>query len=1137
MQQQTPYKAKNKIRMVTAASLFDGHDAAINIMRRIMQASGAEVIHLGHNRSVQEIVDCAIQEDVQGIAITSYQGGHVEYLKYMHDLLEERGSGHVKLFAGGGGTILPTEIEELHAHGIDRIYSPDDGREMGLQGMINDLLSQVDFPTGKDLNGEASHVNDAGFESTKSIARIISGAENFREESKSILDGITAKSKETTTPVLGITGTGGAGKSSLVDELVRRFLMDFEDKKIAVVSVDPSKRKTGGALLGDRIRMNSISSDRVYMRSLATRQSNLALSKHVNDTLDVLKVADFDLIILETSGIGQSDTEITDHSDVSLYVMTPEYGAATQLEKIDMLDFADLISINKFDKRGALDAIRDVKKQYKRNHNLWEAKDEDIPVYGTMASQFNDPGMNSLYRAIIDKINQETGKNWESQFAKRNDLPEKQYIIPPNRTRYLSEISESIRSYDEWVSTQAEIANKIYGITQSEQVISENKSLSEEDKELIMNKLDEAKKEVALDFDGKNQKILDEWEEVVSQYKAPEFTYQVRGRDIKVQTQTESLSGTAIPKVCLPRYKGWGDILTWRLQENVPGEFPFTAGVFPFKRSGEDPTRMFAGEGNPERTNRRFHYLSKGQPAARLSTAFDSVTLYGEDPDHRPDIYGKVGNSGVNVCCLDDAKKLYSGFNLASPTTSVSMTINGPAATICAFFMNAAIDQQCELYIKENELEEEVNAKIEAIYKEKGLERPKYNIDGADRLLPEGNDGLGLMLLGVTGDQVLPIETYNEIKARTLSSVRGTVQADILKEDQAQNTCIFSTEFSLRLMGDMQQYFIDHTIRNFYSVSISGYHIAEAGANPITQLALTLSNGFTFVEYYLSRGMDINKFAPNFSFFFSNGVDPEYAVIGRVARRIWAKAMKLKYGAEERAQKLKYHIQTSGRSLHAQEIAFNDIRTTLQALYAIYDNCNSLHTNAYDEAITTPTEESVRRAVAIQLIINHELGLTKNENPIQGAFIIEELTDLVEEAVLLEFDRITERGGVIGAMETMYQRTKIQEESMHYEMKKHTGELPLIGVNTYLSSDGSPTIIPEEVIRSTTEEKEHQISTRNNLWERSEKEGQEALERLKETAITGGNVFEELLTATKFCSLGQVTNALFGVGGQYRRNM
>ncbi len=1081
--------------MVTAASLFDGHDAAINIMRRIMQASGAEVIHLGHNRSVQEIVDCAIQEDVQGIAITSYQGGHVEYLKYMHDLLEERGSGHVKLFAGGGGTILPTEIEELHNHGIDRIYSPDDGREMGLQGMINDLLSQVDFPTGKDLNGEAEHVNDKGFESTKSIARIISGAENFREESKAILDGITAKSKQTTTPVLGITGTGGAGKSSLVDELVRRFLMDFEDKKIAVVSVDPSKRKTGGALLGDRIRMNSISSDRVYMRSLATRQSNLALSKHVNDTLDVLKVADFDLIILETSGIGQSDTEITDHSDVSLYVMTPEYGAATQLEKIDMLDFADLISINKFDKRGALDAIRDVKKQYKRNHNLWEAKDEDIPVYGTMASQFNDPGMNSLYRAIIDKINQETGKNWESQFAKRNDLPEKQYIIPPNRTRYLSEISEAIRTYDDWVAKQAEVANKLYGITQSNQVISENKSLSEEDKELMLNKLEEAKTEVALDFDGKNQKILDEWETLVSQYKSPEFTYQVRGRDIKVQTQTESLSGTAIPKVCLPRYKGWGDILTWRLQENVPGEFPFTAGVFPFKRSGEDPTRMFAGEGNPERTNKRFHYLSLGQPAARLSTAFDSVTLYGEDPDHRPDIYGKVGNSGVNVCCLDDAKKLYSGFNLASPTTSVSMTINGPAATICAFFMNAAIDQQCELYIKENELEDEVNAKIEAIYKEKGLERPKYNIDGADHLLPEGNDGLGLLLLGVTGDQVLPIETYNEIKARTLSSVRGTVQADILKEDQAQNTCIFSTEFSLRLMGDMQQYFIDHTIRNFYSVSISGYHIAEAGANPITQLALTLSNGFTFVEYYLSRGMDINKFAPNFSFFFSNGVDPEYAVIGRVARRIWAKAMKLKYGAEERAQKLKYHIQTSGRSLHAQEIAFNDIRTTLQALYAIYDNCNSLHTNAYDEAITTPTEESVRRAVAIQLIINHELGLTKNENPIQGAFIIEELTDLVEEAVLLEFDRITERGGVIGAMETMYQRTKIQEESMHYEMKKHTGELPLIGVNTYLSSDGSPTIIPAEVIRSTTEEKEHQISTRNNLWERSEQEGQEALEK------------------------------------------
>lgn len=1128
MQQVAPYKAKNKIRIVTAASLFDGHDAAINIMRRIMQASGAEVIHLGHNRAVQEIVECAIQEDAQAIAITSYQGGHVEFFKYMHDLLKEKGAGHIKLFGGGGGTILPSEIEELHAYGISRIYSPDDGRSMGLQGMINDLLAQCDYPTGNNLNGEVDEIRT----DPRAIARLISAAENYRNDAAEGLSQIHEIAQKVDTPILGVTGTGGAGKSSLVDELVRRFLFDFDQKKIAVVSVDPSKRKTGGALLGDRIRMNAIFSDRVYMRSLATRQSNLALSKHVNDTLDILKASDFDLIILETSGIGQSDTEIIDHSNVSLYVMTPEYGAATQLEKIDMLDYADLIAINKFDKRGALDALRDVKKQFKRNHNLWEAKDEDLPVFGTMASQFNDPGMNSLYRAIIDTINERTGRDWESKFADTKDLPAKQYIIPPNRTRYLAEISEAIRSYNEWVEAQAEIADKLGGIQLALQAIQDNPDFSDNVKQELAEKLEATLKYASLDFDGNNQKILDEWEELVARYKADEYIYKVRNKEIRVKTHTESLSHTQIPKISLPKFKGKGDILRWNLQENVPGKFPYTAGVYPFKRQGEDPTRMFAGEGGPERTNKRFHYLSAGLPAARLSTAFDSVTLYGEDPDLRPDIYGKVGNSGVSVCCLDDAKKLYSGFNLADPKTSVSMTINGPASTICAFFMNAAIDQQCELYIQENGLEAEVNAKIEAIYKEKGLPRPVYNEE-----LPEGNNGLGLMLLGVTGDQVLPAEVYHEIKAKTLSAVRGTVQADILKEDQAQNTCIFSTEFSLRLMGDMQQYFIDHNVRNFYSVSISGYHIAEAGANPITQLALTLSNGFTFVEYYASRGMDINKFAPNFSFFFSNGIDPEYAVIGRVARRIWAKAMKLKYGADARSQMLKYHIQTSGRSLHAQEIAFNDIRTTLQALYAIYDNCNSLHTNAYDEAITTPTEESVRRAMAIQLIINKELGLAKNENPIQGSFIIEELTDLVEEAVLYEFDRITERGGVIGAMETMYQRTKIQEESMHYEMLKHTGEFPIIGVNTFLSSEGSPTIIPEEVIRSTKEEKLAQIATRDNLWERSGEQGKEAIKRLQEVAITGGNVFEELLEATKFCTLGQITNALFQVGGQYRRNM
>ncbi|WP_422360712.1 methylmalonyl-CoA mutase family protein [Reichenbachiella sp.] len=1115
-----PYQPKNHIRIVTAASLFDGHDAAINIMRRIIQSTGVEVIHLGHNRSVNEIVNCAIQEDAQAIAITSYQGGHVEYFKYMYDLLKENGSGHIKIFGGGGGTILPTEIDELHQYGISRIYSPDDGRAMGLQGMINDMVKSSDFAIGENLNGEFKQVNE---QDAKSIARIISAAENFPEQSADLLKDIDQKSETSKTPVLGITGTGGAGKSSLVDELVRRFLIDFEDKKIAIISVDPSKRKTGGALLGDRIRMNAINNSRVYMRSLATRQSNLALSKYVQEAVNVVKTAGYDLVILETSGIGQSDTEIIEHSDLSLYVMTPEYGAATQLEKIDMLDFADIIALNKFDKRGALDALRDVKKQYQRNHQLFDANVDDLPVFGTIASQFNDPGMNKLYRVIMDSIAEKTGADLKSSFQASEEMSEKVFIIPPKRTRYLSEISDSIREYDQWVEKQKEIAQNLYGIDKTMR-LSQDEGLNKKLKELY--------KETALDFDPRNQQILDEWQAKVDNYNSDEFVYQVRGKDIKVQTKSESLSHTKIPKVSLPKYEGWGDVLKWNLQENVPGEFPYTAGVFPFKRQGEDPTRMFAGEGGPERTNRRFHYVSKGLPAARLSTAFDSVTLYGEDPDHRPDIYGKIGNSGVNICCLDDAKKLYSGFNLSAPTTSVSMTINGPAATIAAFFMNAAIDQQCELYIKENGLEKEIEKKIAAIYKGRADKRPRYNGD-----LPEGNDGLGLMLLGVTGDQVLDADVYNKIKVETLAKVRGTVQADILKEDQAQNTCIFSTEFSLRVMGDVQQYFIDQNVRNFYSVSISGYHIAEAGANPITQLALTLSNGFTFVEYYVSRGMDINKFAPNLSFFFSNGIDPEYAVIGRVARRIWAKAMKLKYGADSRSQMLKYHIQTSGRSLHAQEIDFNDIRTTLQALYAIYDNCNSLHTNAYDEAITTPTEESVRRAMAIQLIINRELGLAKNENPIQGSFIIEELTDLVEEAVLAEFDRITERGGVLGAMETMYQRSKIQEESLYYETLKHTGEFPIIGVNTFLSSKGSPTVIPQEVIRATTDEKEYQIEMLQSLHEFSENSASDALKKLQETAVHNENIFEALMECVKHCSLGQITNALFEVGGQYRRNM
>ncbi len=1115
------YKPKNKVRIVTAASLFDGHDAAINIMRRIIQSTGCEVIHLGHDRSVEEVVNCAIEEDANAIAMTSYQGGHVEYFKYMYDLLKEKGSEHIKIFGGGGGTILPSEIDELQAYGITRLYHPDDGRSMGLQGMINDMVSQADYPTGANLAGEVDQIAN---KDVKSIARLISAAENFPEESKAVMEKVHAMASATETPVLGITGTGGAGKSSLVDELVRRFLIDFPEKEIAIVSVDPSKRKTGGALLGDRIRMNSIRNERVYMRSLATRQSNLALSKHVDEALQILKAANYDLIILETSGIGQSDTEIMDHSDVSLYVMTPEFGAATQLEKIDMLDFADIIALNKFDKRGALDAIRDVKKQYMRNNDLWETPMDQMPVYGTIASQFNDPGMNSLYKVIMDKLVEKAGAELPSTFEITEEMSEKIFVIPPKRNRYLSEISESNRGYDEWVDAQVALADKLCAIDRTIKTLVEEVDVIK----VLQAQFDKLK----LDFDPKNILIIEGWEDKVQKYKDPVYKFKVRDKELSIETHSESLSHLQIPKVSLPKYTGWGDLLRWSLQENVPGEFPYTAGLFPFKREGEDPTRMFAGEGGPERTNRRFHYVSKGMPAKRLSTAFDSVTLYGNDPDLRPDIYGKIGNAGVSIACLDDAKKLYSGFDLSHPMTSVSMTINGPAPMLLGFFMNAAIDQNCEKYIKENALEKEVEAKIAAIYKEKGVVRPSYQGD-----IPEGNDGLGLYLIGVTGDQVLPAAIYATIKAETLTKVRGTVQADILKEDQAQNTCIFSTEFALRLMGDVQEYFIEKGVRNFYSVSISGYHIAEAGANPITQLALTLSNGFTYVEYYLSRGMDINKFGPNLSFFFSNGIDPEYSVIGRVARRIWAKAMAKKYGASAGAQKLKYHIQTSGRSLHAQEIDFNDIRTTLQALYAINDNCNSLHTNAYDEAITTPTEESVRRAMAIQLIINKELGLSKNENPIQGAFIIEELTDLVEEAVLMEFDRITERGGVLGAMETMYQRSKIQEESLYYETLKHNGDFPIIGVNTFLSSKGSPTVLPKEVIRATEEEKQYQIAMLTELQKGNASKTDVALAEIQKIAIQNGNVFNALMEASKYCSLGQITDALFEVGGQYRRNM
>src|SRR5690554_3546060 len=1138
-----PYIPKNNVRIVTAASLFDGHDAAINIMRRIIQSTGVEVIHLGHDRSVEEVVNTAIQEDANAIAMTSYQGGHNEYFKYMYDLLREKGAEHIKIFGGGGGVILPEEIKELEDYGITKIYAPDDGRAMGLQGMINDLVEKSDFPVGDKLSNEVELLAE---KNPKAIARLISSAENFPEVSKEVFDKIHESNKDSKIPVLGITGTGGAGKSSLVEELVRRFLIDFPEKTIGLISVDPSKRKTGGALLGDRIRMTAINNLRVYMRSLATRPSNLALSKYVAEAIQVLKAAKYDLIVLETSGIGQSNTEIMDHSDVALYVMTPEFGAATQLEKIDMLDFADLVAINKFDKRGALDAIRDVKKQYQRNHNLWHEDPDTMPVFGTIASQFNDPGMNSLYKAVMDKIVEKTDSDLKSTFEITREMSEKVFVIPPSRTRYLSEIAENNRKYDETVLSQVEVAQKLYGIYKTIESVTNTKialskfGLDDEQLAKVQNEENKdfvglLKKEfdrVKMNLDPYNWEIIVTWDEKVNKYKNPVYSFKVRDKEIKIQTHTESLSHTQIPKVALPKYQAWGDILKWNLQENVPGEFPFTSGLYPFKREGEDPTRMFAGEGGPERTNRRFHYVSLGMPAKRLSTAFDSVTLYGNDPDYRPDIYGKIGNAGVSICCLDDAKKLHSAFDLSHPATSVSMTINGPAPMLVGFFMNADIDQNCEKYIKESGLEEEVEAKIKAIYEEKGVERPKYNGE-----LPKGNDGLGLMLLGVTGDMVLPKEIYNEIKAKTLSQVRGTVQADILKEDQAQNTCIFSTEFALRLMGDVQQYFIEKNVRNFYSVSISGYHIAEAGANPITQLAFTLANGFTYVEYYLSRGMNINDFGPNLSFFFSNGIDPEYAVIGRVARKIWAKALKLKYGANERAQMLKYHIQTSGRSLHAQEIDFNDIRTTLQALYAIYDNCNSLHTNAYDEAITTPTEESVRRAMAIQLIINRELGLAKNENPIQGSFIIEELTDLVEEAVLKEFDSITERGGVLGAMETMYQRSKIQEESLHYETLKHNGEFPIIGVNTFLSSKGSPTVLPAEVIRATEEEKQVQITTLENLHKMYGEDASELINDVRSAAVQNENMFEKLMEATKKCSLGQITNALFEVGGQYRRNM
>ncbi|MBD8037708.1 methylmalonyl-CoA mutase family protein [Solibacillus sp. A46] len=1074
------YKPKNHIRFVTASSLFDGHDASINIMRRILQSSGAEVIHLGHNRSVEEVVNAAIQEDAQGIAISSYQGGHMEYFKYMYDLLREKGAPHIKIFGGGGGVILPREIKELHEYGIAGIFSPEDGRQLGLQGMINKKLEGADFSTLKGSYKEL--LEKLSTDTPEVLANLITAAENGDgEEIQNMLQ--LVRSKNLNTPVIGITGTGGAGKSSLTDELIRRFLQEFPDKKLAIISVDPTKQKTGGALLGDRIRMNAIFNNRVYMRSLATRGSHTELSSSIGDVLDVVRAAGFDLILVETSGIGQGDAEITKYTDLSMYVMTSEFGAPTQLEKIDMIDFADLIAINKFERKGSEDALRQVQKQFQRSRELWEEPIEQMPVFGTIASQFNDLGTNSLFAALVSKINEKFGYNWETSYEQFVKTQKQNIVIPNDRRYYLREISETVRNYHKHAEQQANLATKWYQLEGTKALLNE----SETALILSINSLLEG---VQNELTAESKRILKNWQTLKEAYAGDELITKVRDKEIKTILRTESLAGLKIPKVALPGYKDYGEILRWVYKENVPGEFPYTAGVFPFKREGEDPKRQFAGEGTPERTNKRFHYLSKDDDAKRLSTAFDSVTLYGEDPHTRPDIYGKVGESGVSICTLEDMKKLYAGFDLCAPSTSVSMTINGPAPIILAMFMNTAIDQQ----VRKREQE-----------------------------------------LGRT----LTIEEFTETREQTLQVVRGTVQADILKEDQGQNTCIFSTEFALRMMGDIQQYFIDHKVRNYYSVSISGYHIAEAGANPISQLAFTLANGFTYVEYYLSRGMNIDDFAPNLSFFFSNGLDPEYTVIGRVARRIWAVVMREKYGANERSQKLKYHIQTSGRSLHAQEIDFNDIRTTLQALMALQDNCNSLHTNAYDEAITTPTEESVRRAMAIQMIITKEHGLSKNENPLQGAFIIEELTQLVEQAVLEEFDRMNDRGGVLGAMETQYQRGKIQEESMYYEHLKHSGQLPIIGVNTYLNPNppSEDTINNMEIARASKEEKDLQIANLESFKGANADICAEALNKLKEVAKTGGNIFEELMETVKVASLGQITQALYEVGGQYRRNM
>ncbi len=1134
-----PHKPTNKVRFVTATSLFDGHDASINIMRRILQSSGVEVIHLGHNRSVHEIVNCAIQEDVQGIAISSYQGGHIEFFKYMIDLLKEKGAGHIKVFGGGGGVIVQDEIDELHDYGVARIFSVEDGSKMGLQGMINYMIYHSDYDT-MDVNGDIDpkKIFEDDF---KALGRCITALENENNDFISYSDGKLLLSNgevfetptQKTIPILGITGTGGAGKSSLTDELVLRFMSEFDDLRLGIISVDPSKVRTGGALLGDRIRMNSIDTNRVFMRSLATRESNRSTSVALEGVIELFKQANFDLIIVETSGIGQSGSEIVEVSDIPIYVMTGEYGAATQLEKINMLDLAEIVVLNKFEKKGSQDALRDIRKQILRNRGAWQSKPQDMPVYPTIAAQFNDKGVNNLFAAIIEKINGQFELDWQTKLYKDTTPAEDahiQAIIPGKRVRYLSEISETIRDYHRWANEQVEIASKL---DQVRGTLKQLENWKPKNHEKIAESLQEMDEHWLAKMDLVPLSVLESWDEVYKKYTSDVHETKIRDKVIKNELYRTSLAGLKIPRVALPKTKNLGDRVRFALKENLPGYFPYTAGVFPFKREGEDPTRMFAGEGTPERTNKRFHFVSEGLPAARLSTAFDSVTLYGEDPGHRPDIYGKIGNSGVNICTLDDMKKLYSGFELTKPTTSVSMTINGPAPMILAMFMNTAIDQEIERYLKAEGKWEEAVHRIEKKYRDMGMERPVYTGD-----LPQTNQGFGLGTLGVTGDELVSAEVYESIKKQTLQVVRGTVQADILKEDQAQNTCIFSTEFALKMMGDIQEYFTEHKVRNYYSVSISGYHIAEAGANPVTQAALTLANGFTFVEYYLARGIAVDDFAHNLSFFFSNGLDPEYAVIGRVARRIWAVAMKYMYSANDRSQKLKYHIQTSGRSLHAQEVQFNDIRTTLQALLAIYDNCNSLHTNAYDEAVTTPTEESVRRALAIQMIINKELGTAKNENINQGSYFIEELTDLVEEAILDEFDRITDRGGVLGAMERMYQRGKIQDESLYYESLKHSGKLPIIGVNTFLNDKAdSEEEKPLELIRSTEEEKRQQIHNLEAFHERNKDKTADALQRLKEVARKDGNLFEELMETVKYASLGQISHALYEVGGQYRRNM